>query len=111
MIDKNTQEELKRKLHETETALEAEIAKLKTPVDMGDDIDSYDEEADEAEEYSGNLGQSEALRERLDNVKLALAKIEKGTYGVCEIDNNPIEEEVLQANPEARYCKEHIKSQ
>lgn len=105
----NNHEEIKRVLEKTEQELQEEISRLKNPVNMGDDIDSYDEEADEAEEYSGNLGQAEALRRRLDHVKLALAKIEKGLYGRCESCGEQIEEDVLQINPEARFCKTHIK--
>lgn len=48
------------------------------------------------------------LEIRYNNIKRALEKIEKGTYGICEINNHPISEDRLKANPSARTCKEHI---
>jgi RNA polymerase-binding transcription factor DksA len=37
-------------------------------------------------------------------VDLALSKIEKGTYGICERCGNPITPERLEAIPYARLC-------
>ena len=38
----------------------------------------------------------------------ALERIEKGTYGICEVGNEEIEEDRLNANPAARTCKAHL---
>jgi RNA polymerase-binding transcription factor DksA len=45
---------------------------------------------------------------RLTDVKDALAKIDAGTYGICETSGEPIEEARLRANPAARTCMHHI---
>ncbi|MEK7091498.1 MAG: TraR/DksA C4-type zinc finger protein [Patescibacteria group bacterium] len=39
---------------------------------------------------------------------MALAKIDAGNYGLCEISQEPIELDRLEANPSARTCKKHL---
>lgn len=60
--------------------------------------------ADKYEEESTNEGVLETLEERLQEVTDALDRIDKGTYGVCIITGNKIEDEVLDANPAATTC-------
>lgn len=98
--------ELKIILQDTQKKLEDEIDTLSLPVDMGDDIDSYDEEADEAEEFSANLGMAKTLKARLLLVKDALTRIEDGTYGTCSGCNKDIVRETLEVNPESDLCRE-----
>ena len=43
-------------------------------------------------------------RTLLDGVETALAKLEKGTYGLCERCGKPIPEERLEAIPQATLC-------
>lgn len=43
----------------------------------------------------------------LARVDRALAKIEEGTYGLCDRCGEPIEESRLQAVPEATLCLKH----
>ena len=40
-----------------------------------------------------------------------LKKIEAGTFGVCEISGEPIEEDRLDANPAARTNKANINNE
>jgi DnaK suppressor protein len=46
----------------------------------------------------------ERLRDNLKDVDHALARVEKGTYGVCERCGEPIAIERLEAIPAARLC-------
>ncbi|MCA1831456.1 MAG: TraR/DksA family transcriptional regulator [Actinomycetota bacterium] len=46
----------------------------------------------------------ERLREGLHDVELALDKLDKGTYGLCERCGEPIGLERLEALPAARLC-------
>jgi len=48
------------------------------------------------------------LEMRYKNILHALQKIEEGTYGVCEVSGEQIEEDRLDANPAARTCREHV---
>ncbi len=74
------------------------------------DIDPADEDevADSIEEFENNKGILNQLEIRLKEVNEALEKIKNGTYGVCEISGEPIEEDRLEANPAAKTCKLHM---
>jgi RNA polymerase-binding transcription factor DksA len=82
---------------------------LATSNDM--DIDRADENelADKMEELEDNKGILGSLEKQFNEVNDALGKIEKGTYGVCEISGEPIERERLEANPAARTSIKHMK--
>jgi RNA polymerase-binding transcription factor DksA len=41
----------------------------------------------------------------LRDINLALEKIKKGNYGICEKCGKEIEIDRLEAIPEARFCK------
>ncbi len=71
---------------------------------------SSDDLADEADFASSALNQSVALRLRdrdrtlLKKIEAALAKIEFGTFGICEGCEEPIEIRRLEARPVAELC-------
>ncbi len=67
--------------------------------DMGTDPD---ENASEVEEYVDNLGLEQNLEAQLKDVNDALAKMEAGTYGVCEETGKEIPLDRLMAYPGAR---------
>lgn len=67
-----------------------------------------DELADRMEEYTANRAIVDELEIRYNNIKRALKKIKDGTYGICEVSKEPIEEDRLEANPAARTCGEHM---
>ena len=46
----------------------------------------------------------EGVQQTLDDIDLALKKIEDGTYGTCEVCGKPIGKERLAAIPWARFC-------
>lgn len=66
------------------------------------------EVAEGIEEYENNSAILKQLEIRFNELKDALAKIDMGTYGICEISGLPIEEDRLEANPAARTCKAHM---
>lgn len=91
---------------EDERNLEKEVGELeKERPDFGSDVDSFDEETDEAEEVANQTGVARVLKERLENVRAALAKLEAGAYGVCEECGGEISPEVLSVAPESRLCR------
>jgi RNA polymerase-binding transcription factor DksA len=73
------------------------------------EVDSADdnEVADKLEEFEGNAGITKQLDSQLTEVKAALERIQKGTYGICEVCGKPIEKERLEANPSARVSIKH----
>ncbi|GAI03470.1 unnamed protein product [marine sediment metagenome] len=60
--------------------------------------------ADEVEEYSTLLPIEYNLELKLKNIDLALEKIKKGKYGMCEKCGKKIAERRLKVYPEARFC-------
>ena len=63
--------------------------------------------ADNIENYESNTAVLKQLETQYNNVKLALKKIQKDIYGICEISGEEIEKERLEANPSARTCLKH----
>ena len=68
----------------------------------------------EAEERAGEITDFEdrsaieyELEKQLNNVDLALSRIENGQFGKCETCKNEIEEARLDINPSATTCKVH----
>ncbi len=65
--------------------------------------------ADSIDDYEGNNAILNQLEPKYRDVKDALGKIEKGTYGLCEVCQKEIELDRLEANQAARTCKDHMK--
>ena len=63
--------------------------------------------ADSITAFESNAAIEVELEARLLEVETALNRIEIGTYGVCRICKNPIEEARLEANPAAATCIAH----
>lgn len=61
-------------------------------------------EADEFQEYESKLDVEHILELKLRNINLALKKIKKGKYGVCENCGKKISQKRLKVSPEARFC-------
>lgn len=66
------------------------------------------ETADTIESFENNTAILKQLETRHEEIKRALAKIDDGSYGICEIGGEEIEEDRLEANPAARTCKAHM---
>ena len=110
----------KEKLEEEREVLEKELGKIgrRNPSNPSDwealpdtpDIVPADknEMADHIESYEDNTAILKELEARLNNVLLALKKIEDGAYGVCEVTKQAIEPKRLEANPAARTCTIHM---
>ena len=64
--------------------------------------------ADVIEEMTDQNASMNELEGRLNTVIAALEKIEKGTYGTCEVSGEEIETDRLDANPAAPTCKKHM---
>lgn len=111
--------ELKEKLEKEKREIEEELKKIaqkgEVPGDWKTKFPSFnggeagssllEKEADEVEEYETLRGIEQKLEMKLKEINLALEKIEKGNYGICEKCKKEIEIERLKAIPEARFCK------
>ena len=76
------------------------------------DIDAADSNvvADKFEEFENNKAALNQLETRFNELKDALARIDAGAFGNCEVCGKEIEPERLGANPAARTCIEHVES-
>jgi RNA polymerase-binding transcription factor DksA len=117
MVDINIHKaELERML----TELTAELATIgihdpKNPSDwvaipesVGAPETDMDLIADTVEDWDERRALVATLETRYNTLVRALAKIDAGTFGTCEICGAPIEEDRLHANPAARTDKEHM---
>lgn len=68
----------------------------------------WTEAADKIEEFETNRDITEKLEIRWKEIKHALEKIDRGTYGTCEVSGEEIEKDRLEANPAARTCTAHM---
>ena len=106
-------------LAEVRAELEAEAAGLRTEISqaesqiaarLGDTVaEAGDDEADASSklfEREHELALTHNSRELLEQTERALARIEAGTYGVCESCGKPIGKARLLAFPRATLCVE-----
>ena len=77
------------------------------PSEIGMEADLADQ-ADVVMSREGNAAILADLEARYDTVLSALTRIEKKTYGVCEVCNEKISEARLEADPAATTCTEHL---
>jgi RNA polymerase-binding transcription factor DksA len=97
---------LRASLEEERSQLQSQLAEL------GDDGDlSYDENFADSAQVAGQQGANRALagqlKENLGEVDRALAKMDDGTYGLCEACGKEIAEPRLEAMPATRFCIDH----
>jgi len=71
------------------------------------DLTDQSLQADVSEELEERSGTLAVLETEYRDIKRALKKIEEGTFGLCEISQEPIEEERLDFKPTARTCLAH----
>ncbi len=87
-------------------ALRAEAEQLAEEMEPGDT--QFDEESGEGGtlnvERERDLALSAQARNAVDEIDRALAKIDAGTYGICERCGQPIPKERLKALPYAALC-------
>ena len=102
-------------LKDVRAVLEAERDGLRAQLgELGDGAtsgDHYDANFADSSQVTAERGEAEALlttlQETLDDVELALTKVEDGTYGHCEVCGEPISPDRLEAMPAARRCMKH----
>jgi DnaK suppressor protein len=113
-IIEKLKEKLEKEKEEIEKYLKEFAKKGEIPEDWQTNFPHYDGEsgsgaleraADEVEEYEKLISVEHGLETRLRDIKIALKKIERGNYGICEKCKKEIELERLKAVPEAKFCK------
>jgi RNA polymerase-binding transcription factor DksA len=123
MLSKEKIEYFRKKLETWKKKLEKELSHIgrKNPnvpgdweptlPDMNIMVSDKNEKADVFEEFENRAAIEDKFEEQLISVNDALEKAEKGTYGICEICKEPIEEKRLNAFPSANSCVKHAGKQ
>ncbi len=98
----------KKVLEEEQNKLRHEIVDLKEDDPFSapgytKDTAAIDNDVREQGQHQLIEAEIKELERRLDDIQIALEKIEKGTYGVCEKTNEPIPQARLELVPEARF--------
>lgn len=118
---KSKYDNFKKKLEEEKGRLEAELSQIAkrnpenpedwqpTPAEMPNQAHEKSELADNFEEFENRSAVEIHLEERLNEIIAALKRIEKGTYGICGVCEEKIDEKRLEANPSAAACVKHSK--
>src|SRR5271168_941760 len=93
-------------LHAEQAGLQAQLTELGF-ADQGSGL-SYDSNFADSSQVTAERGEAERLaselREALDEVDAALARLSAGSYGVCEVCGKPIAPARLEAMPSTRFC-------
>ena len=99
--------ELREELAQEAVTLQAQIDELQgEDVDLARDANLADR-GQVAAEQGENLALAGDLREQLDEIEAALARLDQGTYGLCEVCSQPIADDRLAAMPATRFCIDH----
>jgi DnaK suppressor protein len=76
--------------------------------ELGVDRNSFDEGFADSGQVTAERGEVQALagtlRDTLQEIDAALEKLDRGTYGRCELCGNPVGDARLEAMPAARLC-------
>lgn len=109
---------LKEKLEAERKKLESEMGAIgrrnplvpndweSAPFEMNAEPDAVDQ-AENITDRENEAAIFTDLEARYDLVLAALARIEQGTYGTCEVCGSQIEEARLEADPAATTCTAH----
>lgn len=112
-MDKKFVSEIKHVLLQSKAKLEAELRQFgkhdsgtanELEAGFPDYGDKEDENAAEVATFSDNLALKRTLKGAFNDVQQALARIEKGTYGICKYCGNEIDIRRLLARPESSSC-------
>lgn len=117
-MNKKLSKELKEKLEEQKASLEFELSRFARkdknlkgdwdtkfpPADGASGSQALEDAADQVEHYVNLLPVEHNMEIRLQKINSALAKIKKGSYGICEECGKKISEEKLKVYPESTEC-------
>ena len=98
-------------LHEVLDAQRAQLVEQLQDLGVEGEAGIVDDNFADTAQVSAEQGEAQALaaqlRDQLDDVEHALARLDEGTYGTCEMCGQPIGDARLEAMPAARFCIQH----
>ena len=106
MPDQSLLSTVRSDLADERDRLNAQIAALEPGGGSAFD-DNFADSGQVAAEQGENKVLASQLRSELDEVERALAKLDDGSYGKCEVCGEPIAAPRLEAMPATKYCIQH----
>jgi RNA polymerase-binding transcription factor len=107
VLSETTLSDLRASLQQELSDLRARLTEM--GLLSGGDL-AFDQNFADSSQVTAERGEVEALagnlRDSLTDVEAALAKLEEGTFGVCEGCGQPIPPARLEAKPAAKLCME-----
>src|SRR5690348_7016105 len=104
-LDRDHLDRLRRRLSDERNAVGRRIADAQRAADVTPEA-GEDDQGTDSELVDDALTFGTRYTERQHAIDDALARIDRGEYGVCEACGNPIEPDRLDAEPTARLCKD-----
>ena len=78
--------------------------------DAGNELSSFDQHPGDSGTETFEMEKNVSLLEQVDDelleVEAAVQRLERGTYGTCQVCGRPIGDERLEAMPATRFCVE-----
>lgn len=84
---------------------------IAVPEDLDAEEPDLNLAADSVEEWNERSAIVATLETRYNGIMSALARIEAGTFGTCEVCGKEIEEKRLAVSPTARTCMQHLEDE
>jgi DnaK suppressor protein len=106
-LSNELEENLRGQLAEEGDQLRAQLRELGRDESSLDYDDNFADSGQVAAELGENQALAAQLKDQLDDVELALTKLDEGVYGVCETCGEPIGEARLEVMPATRFCINH----
>lgn len=112
-MDKKVTEKIKKNLLASKRQIEKDLKRFtkkdervkdQRQAKFPDYGDKSDESVQEIDEYTTNLAAERVLESALRDIANALARIVKGTYGICKYCQKEIGQKRLMARPVANTC-------
>ena len=95
-------------LEEEQADLDTRLSELTSDGSAAPDFDeNFADSAQVTAEQVENATLAATLRDQLSDVEDALARIDAGTYGSCEVCGAAIAPARLEAMPATRFCIDH----
>jgi RNA polymerase-binding protein DksA len=104
MAEQSTPPDAALALEQERQVLVSQLDELDVEGENHDFDENFADSAKVAAEQGETRALAGSLRDQLDDVDRALAKLDAGTYGVCENCQQPIGEARLEAMPATRFC-------
>ena len=79
-----------------------------TPEELEFPESDENDKADRFQDFEARSSMMRTLEPRLNNILRALKRLNRDSFGKCEICKKDIEAARLEANPAARTCKKHL---